>query len=295
MTSLTLPAVLALAWIAALLFPSSRNRRFIVALALWTVLMSAASQAPPNVRPLLAALLIAICAYAIARPSDFVIGSLTHAEERADDMLRRVWVSLQSADGPPAIAKVDGQTDPRWFPPGDWRLAARLVHCAVATLSGQRQTSSIPASTFVDAGVAYWNRAHWHRILWGRPRGPSPYQEEVLLRCYQEEFNDLMSFPSLGEGATTATGAWTEEAETLIAELRAASIRDTAVRDTRAALLGAMTAHLAVAHGDRSAVALDRRRESQETLAIAWTRLAAQDEGSGAAHGGARSSSRSRS
>lgn len=276
--NIVVASILAGIWVAAAVLPSSRNWRFFAALVPWTVVTIAMSALPLDVGRILFAAAIFIAVYGVVSPYALGLGSMTRDEERADATLRVAWRALATPHGPEEPPTAAAQLDPECFPRQSlWRPAARLLRRAAMPGLHRSNATSTPSSAFLRAGVAIWNVAQQQHVIRGQ-RVPSAWDEDLLLRCYQDEFTDLVPREALVEYPIVPLGAWDNEASHLVDELAAVPLGDHKARKTRESLVEAMRALLAVAQGDRSAEAMGRQDLTARSLGTAWQELASYAE-----------------
>ncbi|HEX9044925.1 MAG TPA: hypothetical protein VF802_07870 [Candidatus Limnocylindrales bacterium] len=278
-TNLALIVIVAVVWLVALALPSSRNLRFLVALGVWSLLAISTGAVPGAQGQLALAALLFGVAYALLAPTGLGIDSMSPAERKADSALRNAFRVLSGSSVRRGIEEVAVGLKPSNMPDDTWRSATRLLRrSAIERLGLSSRPSSTPPSAFLEAGVRVWRSVAWRRVLWGRPKPPSAWDEDVLLRCYQADFDDVIPSAGLVPNRIIHLDEWERTADDLITELLSLELHDDVARRAQATLAEAMSATVAVARGDRSSEAISRQASAAAQLSRAWEELAADRE-----------------
>jgi hypothetical protein len=257
-----------------LLLTDTRNVRFLVAAVVWWIAWFVGSTLPtPWSTASVAALGIAF-GVAVLAPHAVGLGSSTRQELRADAALRRL--------------RDKGQRDQQFvanelavleesLPVGSYhRLTCHLFrHAAERRLSSWGPATVTSAKLYENAASDFWKVAGWQRVLGGRRR-PSVWDEDMVLRCYLEEFQ--RSLPPVDDTrALVSIGDEARMAGDVIAELTRLPLHHVAARQARDVLLDAMQRLLDISLGERSDAAVASYKEVAEEMAVAWRRLLTEE------------------
>jgi hypothetical protein len=107
----------------------------------------------------------------------------------------------------------------------------------------------------------------------GRRQLPTRWDEDVLLRCFSEEFDRVIPIAALAEEPITPQGEWDLAAYKLIRDLARTRLLDPDSSEMQRLLVEYMTAKLAIALGDRSPSALERGKAAATAATAKWPAL----------------------
>jgi hypothetical protein len=263
-------------WIVSIGQRASRSWRFVASLGAWSVILATTVVWPSQLGRLIEIGLAVVWLAAVVRPDRFGIGSWTTSDLVLYRSMVAVRTALDDAADPrlaearrllasPAVARAEG----------DWASAVRLYRRHVDGLSAGTGPAD-PAKATNDrlrlAGTHYWSVAMNRRVIGARER-PSRWDEGTLLRCFSEEYNNLIPQADEPEGRPTPPLDWAERANDLIEALDTTEFVAEPVRELQETVEEAMEAGLAIALGDSSPEAISRYRASEEQLRLGWERM----------------------
>lgn len=264
---------MAILWAMALVPSATRNWRFLVFLAVASVIVIGAAALGGLIGRVVEVGTFATALVALAWPARVGLGSLDPVDGEADATLRRLALAL---DGPApevhALAFLATLHAPPFTTPGgSWEAAGRCYRVILARLGDPdagRSPDRTPLGAFRRAGRHYWQLALDRRVI-GRPHDPSAWDEDVLLRCFLDEFDRL--FPQ-GSSLDPFEGrpGWDLEARHLIDEVAGLRLRHSLPSANRRLLRDAMEATITVALGDHSDAAVDRMRTTSAAIHQQW-------------------------
>ncbi len=194
-------------------------------------------------------------------------------DREADTTLRRLAIALDShVPQVDALIFLTALHGPPFTTPGSpWRTVGRCYRVVLARLGDPDAGSSperTPLGAYRRAGQHYWRLALDRRVI-GRPRAPSAWDEDVLLRCFLDEFDRLLP---RGSSLTPFAGheGWDAEARRRVDELRVVRLLHPMPIANRRLLVEEMEARLAVAIGDLSEPAVERMQSSATARNQGW-------------------------
>jgi hypothetical protein len=268
-------------WLFVVATGRFRHPRFLLAMVFWTVAWFAAAAFLPDAPDRAARVVLAIVfGVGVFVPQRFGLLTVGGAEADADRILRRVsgWLGKESTDTQ-AAASLAASLSPAEFPvmEGDWAVAAALFRRSLLRRAGVATSTHTPVTAHERAARSFW-RAGLERGQIGRQYRPDAWDEDVALRCYLEEFHEVIPREALVDHPVLPLGRWDVEAERVIETLTAIPLTDPIVREARYSLVAEMTDELAIARGDRSEQALARQRISAEQLNRQWAAMARHEE-----------------
>lgn len=267
-------ACIATFWVIALVRPETRNVRFVVILGLLSVAVLWGAPTRGTVALVVELTAGAVLAIVLVWPDRFRIASLTPADKEADATLRRLAAALDGA-APELRAQAFLTTlhaPPFTTPDSPWRPVGRCYRVILARLGdpdGGTSPDRTPLESFRGAGRHYWQLALDRRVL-GRRHQPSAWGEDVLLRCYMDEFDRLIPPGSSMEPQFEGQEGWDLEVQERINEIAGLPLRHPLPLANRGLLLEQMEASLAVALGDHSNRAVQRMQTSAEAVPQLW-------------------------
>jgi hypothetical protein len=267
-------------WVSAIALTRTRTWRFVGFLVLISVLVAIAPALDDASGRVVAAGAAAFAAWALVSPWRFGLGSLTASELKAHEAFTNLEQAVDDPGGPRRAIDLVPALDAlaNAAPTDSWAIAARLFRRYLARLTEPRFAAKTepPAMAFRNAGHAYWVIASWHRVIGGR-RSPVTWDEDVLLRCLSEQFEDLISTEQLTGDPIDPAGSTASRAARVIDDTRACHLVHSVSMEARDQLVASMEADLGMAQGDRSPDAIDRQRLATEAVGRAWRRLTAAD------------------
>jgi hypothetical protein len=260
-------------WGLALAQAQTRNVRAILALlALSTVVLAGTLDRGP----IGGALEIAGAAGAVIlllAPGPFA--SLTATDLAADQILRNLAVALDDSTHPeaPTVFATQIHAPPFTSPGSPWETVGRFYRVLIArhreTDAEAARPGRSPVWAYRHAGRHFWRLALDRRVI-GRRHQPSEWNEDALLRSLCEEFNGLIPEAALLPEPSLPEDGWDIQAEGCIEAVAGVRLRYESSRRSRALLLEAMPAQLAVARGDRSKAAIGHANTTGRALAELW-------------------------
>ena len=265
---------MALLWTTALVSRASRNWPFLVALAAASIIaIGAATVGGRTGRVVEVGVVVTACVAAVW-PARFGLSSLDSVDREADATLRRLEpVFDPEAPDVRALAFLAALHAPPFTTPGSpWSTVGRCYRVILARLGDPdagRSPDQTPLGAFRRAGRHYWQLALDRRVI-GRPREPSAWDEDVLLRCCLDEFERLIPPGSSLEPQFDGREGWDLEARQRIDELVGLRLRHALPLANRRLLRDGMEATLAVALGDLSDTAVDRIRTTSAAIYQQW-------------------------
>jgi len=264
---------MAILWASALVSSPSRNRRFLLFLAAASVIVIGGAVLGGLVGRLVEVGVFAIALVALVWPDRFRLSSLDSEDRSADATLRRLGLAL---DG--AAPELHAQTfltalyAPPFTTPGSpWRTVGRCYRVVLARLGDAdtgRSPDLTPLAVFRRAGRHFWQLALDRRVI-GRRHEPGAWDEDVLLRCYLDEFDRFVP-PGSSLDPFVGRDGWDIEARQRIDEIAGLPLRHRLPMANCRLLRDAIEATLAVALGDHSDVAVDRLRTTSAAIPQQW-------------------------
>jgi hypothetical protein len=268
-------AVLVTAWVVAVTGTRTRNVRFLAGLSAWSVAWVLIGALSWQFAWILRSTLVAVAAYALVRPADLGLGSLTRAESTFDKRLHTASGLLDTFEYGAANAELAHLADDVPLTDPYWRVTIRLFLRYAARRGSNTVASLTPSTAMREAARGYWRAALWKRVL-GTRQSPSTLDEEVALRCYHETFSDLIPRAALTDHPVVPMGAWFSEAERLIDELAVIRMEHAVTELARVSLTEAMYADLVIARGERSDGAIREQAAAAEQMREMWRRLGSE-------------------
>ncbi|MGH9422289.1 MAG: hypothetical protein ACRD3J_20090 [Thermoanaerobaculia bacterium] len=260
-------------WALAVAWPRTRNRRFMVVLTILTGILIVVALAS-DLAGVLVPLVAAVMAVLLIWPEWLGLGSLDSIDRFADMSLRRLSTLL---DGPDPASTTLAFLTTLHAPPftsagSPWRDVGRFYRVILARVTdpdGGDAPGRTPIGAFRKAGRHFWGLALDRRVI-GRRHSPSAWDEDVLLRCYLDEFDRLIPpGSSLDEGFDGWEG-WSVEAEQRIDDVSSIVLRHDMPEANRRLVLDLMESRLGVARGDRTPSAVQRMQVASRSLYSRW-------------------------
>ena len=203
------------------------------------------------------------------------LGSITATDLAADQLLRDLSTALDDASRPDAPLRFATliQAPPFTSPGSGWVTVGRFYRLLIARhgetdIEAARPGRS-PLWAYRHAGRRFWRLALDRRVI-GRRHDPSEWSENALLLSLCEEFNGLIPESALLPEPSLPEDGWDIRAEGCIKAVAGVRLRYRSSRRSRALLLAAMPAQLAVARGDRSEAAIEHANSTGRALAELW-------------------------
>lgn len=267
-------------WGSAIALTRTRTWRFVGFLVVISVIVAIAPAVNDTAGRVVAAGAAAFAAWALVSPWRFGLGSLTASERKAHEAFTDLELAVDDRGDPQRAIDFVPVLDvlANAAPTDPWVISARLYRRYLARLTEPRFAAKTepPAVAFRNAGHAYWVIATWRRVIGGR-RSPVTWDEDVLLRCLSEQFEDLISTEQLTHDPIDPAGSTASRAARVIQDTRACHLVHSVSIEARDQLVTSMEADLEMAQGDRSPSAIDRQRLATEAVGLAWRRLTAAD------------------
>jgi hypothetical protein len=271
---------IAILWASALVSSATRNWLFLSFLGLASIVAIGGATYGGTIGTIVEVGVLAIAIAAVLWPARFRLSSLTHADTVADDMLRSLDQTLDNQGGPrdasPYVSALNAE--PFASPSGPWANVGSLYRLILAR-SGEtdpetRVAGATPIWAYRQAGRDYRRAALSRRVI-GSRSGPSPWDEDVLLRCFSEQLDRIIPKVALANEPVVPQGGWNLAARRLVDEVRDKRLRHPTSIEMRRLLADAMSAELTLALGDRSRSAIDRGNAAAAALKERWPALAA--------------------
>jgi hypothetical protein len=264
---------MAILWVGALVSPASRNRRFLAFLLLGSFIVVGAARSDGTIGRIVEVGVSLLALVAFVAPRRFGLGSLDAIDDAADATLRQLAIALDGAapdvQAPTFLTALHA---PPFTTPGNpWRTVGRCYRVILNRLgdpdAGMSQDRT-PLGVFRRAGRHYWKLALDRRVI-GRPHQPSAWDEDVLLRCFLDEFDRLLP-PGSSLAPFVGHDGWDLEAGQRIDEVEDLRLQHSMAMANRRLLVDVMGARLAVALGDLSDAAVDRMRSATVAKHLSW-------------------------
>lgn len=262
-------------WFVSMSQRASRSWRFVVALGAWSAVLAATVVWPSQLGRLVEIGLAVLWLAAVTQPDRFWIGSWTTSDVALHRTLVAVRAALDDPAGPelaeaqrllasPALDRADG----------DWGAAVRLYRRHAADLSADRAAQAKPPDDhFRLAGTHYWSVAMNRRVI-GAGERPSLWDEGTLLRCFGEEYNELVPQPGEVDGRPNRVPDWAGRVTDLIEALEAIEFVTDPAQGLQEIVEEVMEAGQEIALGDGSPQAISRYRTAEEEMRLGWERMA---------------------
>ena len=267
-------------WVSAIAATRTRTWQFLAFLAISSVVIAGATMSGGRVGEVIRLGVFAFALAASLWPTPLGLGSFTRSDMNADKAFRELERALDDPGGAQRaldlIATLEVWTDAA--PRDSWAIAARLYrrHVLLAGL-GAIDRPNEPTVAFRNAGHDYWVTASWQRVIGGR-RSPAVWDEDVVLRCFAGDFENLIPREALRGDPTDPAAVRTIEAERLVDDLRVCRLVHPVAIEVRDLLVTALAADLELAKGDRSPEAIDRQRVATTALNRKWPQLTADSQ-----------------
>lgn len=261
-------------WAVGLRLPSTRNLRFVLFGAAWSVAFLVTTFVGGPWSSTLETALVVLIVVAIAAPEYLLVGSVRRGEKVMDAVI----------EGAPAHV---GDTIDSWVEALDAvrvKIGNDAPRLTVAHLrlyaEARRRMPVLPASTtparYFDLAAGHiLHDAQWKRVLFAK-RQATAWDQQVVLRCFADEAWALIPLDARVERPIVALGGWTRQVEALLDDLRAAEIQDPVVAEEQGCLIEDLEVAFAMARGDRSEGTTRRHKETSAALEAASQRTSAR-------------------